>query len=89
MEAMNAASDSIRATDLFVMLERALRRKTRNCHTCTFSLPFKSGAKGDGAWTIEAAESCSPTCRMALEELLSQFQANYKLSDTGRFYAVR
>ena len=80
---MKAETQAVRASDLFVLLDRAFRQKTRNCHTCTFSLPFKTrDAKAAGSnWTIMASEGCEPGCRAVLEDLLAKFQANYRLAD--------
>jgi len=84
---MNAAHAPMRASDLFVMLERAFRRRSKNCHACTFSLPFSTGLFG--GWTVNTSEACSAKCRMILEELVSEFQQAYRLSDTGSFYAFK
>lgn len=77
----------MRASDLFVLLERSFRRRSKNCKECTFSLPFSTGMFG--SWTVNTSESCSQKCRMIVEELVTEYQDAYRLSDTGSFYALK
>jgi len=79
MEPMSAAI-AVGETDLFVLLAREFRRRTRSCARCTFSLPFRLG--GDcphGSWTVIASETCSDFCSAVLEDVVSQLQRTYRL----------
>ena len=73
----------LKATDLHVMLERALRRETRNCVDCTFSLPYALSTAG-GDWSVIPAAACSDPCRMVLEDLVARFRNQYRLADGER-----
>ena len=70
----------VRAADLHVMLERALRRETRNCVECTFSLPYSLAGMGND-WSVIPANSCSDSCRMVLEDLIARFRTKYALAE--------
>ena len=73
-----------------MLLEKAFRRRTKACGRCVFSLPFAVPARrsGQSNWSVEPAEGCTQNCRMVLEELVAEFQAAYRLSDSGRFHAL-
>lgn len=87
-----AIPKSLQATDLFVLLEKEYRRRTRRCGKCGFSLPYRVFAADEraakGAWSVIPAQSCTHGCRAILEELVSSFQKSYRLSDTGGFRAL-
>ena len=71
------------APDLFVLLERAFRSRTRNCTACVFTLPFQIASRpGSPNWSVIPCADCSETCRGELEELVAKFQASYRLADT-------
>lgn len=75
-------SRSLPAADLFVVLERAYRRKVRNCHACKFSLPFRTDVRGvsDANWSVIPSGECCGTCRDILEDLIAEHQATYRLA---------
>jgi hypothetical protein len=87
---MNAKAQTVlRDADLFVEMEKAFRRKSRECKACTFSMPFRTDdANLTSNWSMMPAETCSLDCRMIFEDLLAEYQANYTLSETGTFYRV-
>lgn len=66
--------------DLFVLLERAFRRKARDCDACLFTLPHWVSADGAGAnWSVIPSAACSDTCRGILEDLVARHQVSYRL----------
>ena len=76
---------ALAATDLFVVLDRAFRRRTRECAACAFSLPFRlpNRRAGSANWSVAAAAACSEKCKLILDELVAQHQAAYRLSGNG------
>lgn len=76
------AKNKVRAMDLFVTLERAFRSRTRNCKTCTFSLPYRVDTGNTGSWAVIPAATCSESCRLLLEEVISQHQEMYTLAES-------
>lgn len=72
------ATTSLDASDLFVMLERAFRRETRNCPQCTFSLPFRIDCPHGANWTV-VPSNCSPACESALEDVMAKLQRKHRL----------
>jgi hypothetical protein len=70
------------AADLFVVLEKAYRRRARKCTGCNFSLPFPTDARTtcDANWTVMPTTDCCPMCRMILEDLVAEHQAVYRLA---------
>ena len=75
-----SASMALGAPDLFVLLERDFRRRSRSCPRCTFSLPFRtSGGCPHGAnWSV-ISSGCSPVCESILEDVVASFQRSYRL----------
>ena len=73
---------SLPAADLFVVLEKAYRRKARNCDACNFSLPFRTDAGSPAAsnWAVIPSGECCDTCRDILEDLIEEHQASYRLA---------
>ena len=71
--------DPISAADLHVMLERAFRRESRNCHACTFSLHGLQADNGPGDWSVIPAQACSDDCRNILEDLVARYRDQYRL----------
>lgn len=72
----------LQATDLYVMLERAFRRESRNCVECSFSLPYAVAPAGD--WSVIPANSCSDDCRMLLDDIVARHRAMYRLAESLR-----
>ena len=74
---------AMRAADLFVVLDKAYRRRTRRCGRCGFSLPypvFRDDDAATGAWAVMPSESCTHDCVEILEELVGRFQKDYRLA---------
>ena len=71
---------NLSAADLFVLLERAFRRR-RECHACAFTLPFRTAAAGPSNWSVIPSHACSEPCRLVLEQLVAEHQACYRLAD--------
>ena len=69
-------------SDLFVVLERAFRRRARDCCGCTFSIPYSHRAHrgGNGDWSVVLTNNCSPRCRVILEEIVSRYRDEYELT---------
>ena len=74
---------SLAAADLFVVLEKAYRRRAKKCHACNFSLPFLTDARSasDANWTVIPSEGCCGVCKLILEDLISEHQATYRLAE--------
>ena len=84
---MSAQAQPMRAVDLFVLLDKAYRRRTRRCGKCGFSLPFavfRDDRHEVGDWAVDPSEECTAECRGELEALVSSFQKRYRLAGTGR-----
>ena len=84
---MNRHPEPVSAQDLWVVLEKAYRKRTRQCGKCGFTIPFAvfRGEDGDaGSWAVEPSETCTPECRNTLDELVSTFQKKYRLEGSGR-----
>ena len=78
---------AMRASDLFVVLDKAYRRRARRCGKCGFSIPFavfRDEEGEEGAWAVEPSEECTPECRGDLEELVARFQKRYRLAGSDR-----
>ncbi|HUP98686.1 MAG TPA: hypothetical protein VM073_12120 [Usitatibacter sp.] len=77
-----AMQETVAAEDLFVVLERAFRRRTRACDACVFTVPYRVWSSDPRApnWAIVPSADCSETCRSILEELVVQHQQAYRLS---------
>jgi hypothetical protein len=71
---------TVNAPDLFVLLERAFHSRSRNCHGCTFSLPYRVFNSPRSNWAVIPSHSCSPTCQSILEDLVSELQDTYALA---------
>jgi hypothetical protein len=69
------------ATDLFVVLDRAFRRRARECAGCSFTLPYRlpKCRVGEADWSVAASAACSDKCKLILEELVAQHQGTYRL----------
>jgi hypothetical protein len=87
---MNGLSQTtLGATDLFALLDRDFRRRSRNCRQCEFSLPYRVfSGRDQGNWSVMPSETCSHTCKLILDDLVHEYQSAWRLSQTGRFHAV-
>ena len=79
------ALQSTTPSDLFVILERAFRRRSRGCKACEFSLPY--ALPGADTWSVEPAKSCSSVCRQILEDLVDEYRGSYCLTPPSGFRA--
>lgn len=72
---------ALNPSDLFVVLEKAFRRRARDCCGCTFSIPYShASAGGDGDWSVLLTNNCSPRCRAILEEIVARYRDEYALN---------
>jgi hypothetical protein len=71
------------ACDLFVVLEKAFRRRARDCAGCTFTIPHpQPPCRGPGDdWTVLLTHNCSTKCRAILEEVVTRARREYQLAD--------
>ena len=74
----------LKSGDLYVMLERAFRRESRNCVHCSFTLPHALATAGGGDWSVIPSPSCSEACRMILEDLVVRYRKMYRLAEGER-----
>jgi hypothetical protein len=72
----------LNASDLFVVLERAFRRRARDCAGCTFTMPFSQRTPHGGRedWSIALTNACSPRCHAILEEIVNRYRGEYALA---------
>ena len=69
------------ASDLFVLLERAFHRRSRECNGCAFSLPFRvEDARGPN-WSVIPSHTCSDRCEEILQEVVAEMQGSYRLAE--------
>lgn len=75
---------SLAAADLFVVLEKAYRRRARDCEACNFSLPFRTDSPSayDANWSVIPSSGCCGTCKDILEDLIAEHQATYRLAES-------
>jgi hypothetical protein len=74
----------MRAEDLFVVLDKAYRRRARRCGRCGFSLPFpvfRDDEATPASWSVIPSGECTSDCLDVLDELMSGFQKTYRLSE--------
>ena len=74
----------LKPADLYVMLERAFRRESRNCVDCSFTLPHALATAGKGDWSVIPSTSCSEACRMILEDVVARHRLMYRLAEAER-----
>ena len=88
--AMPATTTTLTASDLYALLDRDFRRRTRQCTKCNFSMPYRLFGNGrdPGNWSVIPSASCSHYCEAVLDEVVSGYRSTYRLSETGRFHAV-
>ena len=77
-------TNTLDASDLFVLLERAFRRRSRECRGCGFSLPFRMPAQRGPNWSVIPSQTCSPECKLILDDLVNEFQSSYRLASSTR-----
>jgi hypothetical protein len=77
-----SALTSLAASDLFVLLERAYRKRARDCESCLFSLPYRTDAADApySNWSIVPSSGCCGLCRHILEDVVAEHQASYRLA---------
>ena len=75
-----ASTSPVSAPDLFVLLERAFRTRSRTCGGCTFSLPYRIFDSPRANWAVIPSHTCSPKCRNILDDLIAEMQRNYALA---------
>ena len=77
-----SALTSLAPSDLFVLLERAYRRRARDCEACAFSLPFRtdSAEATHSNWSIIPSSGCCGLCRHILEDVVAEYQGTYRLA---------
>lgn len=77
-----ATRTALNASDLFVVLEKAFRRRARDCCSCTFSMPYSRSGRGTlrDDWSVILTNSCSPRCRALLEEIIHRYRSEYELA---------
>ena len=73
---------SLAASDLWVLLERAYRRRARDCAACAFSLPYRTDAAdpAQANWSIIPSSGCCGLCRHILEDVVAEYQGSYRLA---------
>jgi hypothetical protein len=76
------------AADLYVLLQRELRRRQANCKSCFMQLPFRVDRTDPDApnWEVVTPPPCDSGCTLVIEELVSEFGELYdlKLDDEPR-----
>ena len=89
MECMNehsrttmSALTSLAPSDLYVLLERAYRKRARDCTACMFSLPYRTDSSDapQSNWSIVPSSGCCGLCRHILDDVLAEHQAFYRLA---------
>jgi hypothetical protein len=72
----------LNSSDLYVVLEKAFRRRSRECGGCTFSMPFSQHDHDDPHqdWTITLTNNCSPRCLAILEDIVNKYRREYALA---------
>ena len=69
------------ASDLFVVLEKAFRRRAPDCCGCTFTIPYAYRSRDNREdWSVLLTANCSPKCRGILEEIVSRARREYALA---------
>jgi hypothetical protein len=83
---MNNRSE-IFAADLYVLLQRELRRRqSPDCTDCYMQLPFRVDRLEPTApnWEVVLPPSCQKNCRSVIEDLIAEFGLLYDLRLEGR-----
>ena len=72
----------IQAADLYVLMQRELRRRqTPECSECFMQLPFRvdRASEEEPNWEVVIPPPCPAGCRATIEELVAEFGARYEL----------
>ncbi|HEX4333607.1 MAG TPA: hypothetical protein VH040_15830 [Usitatibacter sp.] len=75
------------AADLYVLLQRELRRRQANCTDCFMQLPFRVDRNDPDApnWEVVMPPPCNHGCAGLIDELVFEFGQLYDLrGDTER-----
>jgi hypothetical protein len=78
----NRTRSEIFAADLYVLLQRELRRRQApECSACYMQLPFRVDRQDAEApnWEVVVPPSCPHGCRAVIEELVAEFGQLYDL----------
>lgn len=69
------------AADLYVLLQRELRRRQANCSACFMQLPFRVDRNEPDApnWEVVTPPACDNGCTAVIEELVHEFGQLYEL----------
>ncbi|HXF77680.1 MAG TPA: hypothetical protein VN598_02375 [Usitatibacter sp.] len=69
------------AADLYVLLQRELRRRQAGCTACFMQLPFRvDRADTDSPnWEVVTPPACDNGCSEVIDELVSEFGQLYDL----------
>ena len=76
--------NTLDATDLFALIERAFHKRSRDCRGCEFSLPFRLPDEAGRNWSVVASHTCSPNCQLILDDLVDELQVSYRLAGSSR-----
>lgn len=73
---------ALTAADLFVVIEKAYRKRARKCEACNFSLPYATAPRKacDANWSIMPSSTCCGVCRLILDDLIAEHQTTYRLA---------
>lgn len=77
-----AERTGIFAADLYVLLQRELRRRQPpECHDCYMQLPFRVDRQDAASpnWEVVLPPECPRGCRTVFEELVGEFGDLYDL----------
>lgn len=69
------------AADLYVLLQRELRRRQANCTSCFMQLPFRVDRNEPDVpnWEVVSPPPCDSGCSGVIEELVFEFGQLYDL----------
>jgi hypothetical protein len=77
----------IQAADLYVLLQRELRRRQpAQCTTCFMQLPFRvdrGGGEGPN-WEVVLPPQCPQGCKEVMEEIVYEYGLVYELAPEAR-----
>ena len=79
----------IQAADLYVLIQRELRRRQApDCTTCFVQLPFRVDRANEEHpnWEVLMPGVCPLGCRTLIDELVAEFGARYDLKATSGEY---
>jgi hypothetical protein len=76
----------IQAADLYVLMQRELRRRqSPECSNCFVQLPFRVDRADDDSpnWEVVMPPPCTLGCRALIDELVAEFGARYDLKSSS------